>query len=115
VNMSKVDALVTEEVTKFLKDGVSLEEVEAGKKAIVDEMKLQRAEDASLASMLANGLFLSRKFDYYADLEKKIDAVQPAEVQKNYQKTLDPKRLVIVHAGDFKKKDEGKKEEPKKK
>jgi zinc protease len=120
VNMSKVDALVTEEVNKFLKDGVSLEEVEAGKKAIVDEMKLQRADDASLASMLANGLFLGRKFDFYADLEKKIDAVKPSEIQQAYQKTLDPKRLVIVHAGDFKKKeepkkDDAKKEEPKKK
>src|SRR5262249_16357604 len=119
-NMSKVDALVTEEVAKFLKDGVSLEEVEAGKKAIVDEMKLQRADDGSLASMLATGLFLGRKFDVYADLEKKIDAVKASEMQKAYQKTLDPKRLVIVHAGDFSKKepkkDEAKKkEEPKKK
>jgi zinc protease len=115
VNMSKVDTLIGEEVNKFLKDGVSLEEVEAGKKAIVDEMKLQRADDGSLASMLANGLYLGRKFDFYADLEKKIEAVKPSEIQQAYQKTLDPKKLVIVHAGDFKKKEEGKKEEPKKK
>ena len=33
MNMGKVDGLVTEEVTKFLKDGLSLEELEAGKKA----------------------------------------------------------------------------------
>jgi zinc protease len=104
-NMSKVDALISEEVDKFLKGGVSLEELQTGKKAVIDELKLQRTDDGMLAGQLATGLFLDRKFDFYADLEKKIEALNPSDVQKAYQKTLDPKRLVIVQAGDFKKKD----------
>jgi zinc protease len=108
VNMQKVDSTIKEEVDKFLKEGVSLEELQAGKKAFIDSMKVQRAEDGSLALQLANGLCLGRKFDYYSDLEQKIENLNPADVQKAYKQLLDPKRLVIIHAGDFQKKEEKK-------
>ncbi len=100
-NLPKVDALVTEEVNKFLKDGLSLEELEAGKKAFIEEMKVERSDDSTLAVELANNLFLGRTFAYTADLEKKIEGLTPAEIQKAYGKILDPKKLVIIHAGDF--------------
>jgi zinc protease len=107
-NIDKVDVTIAEEVNKFLKEGVSLEELEGGKKAFLDQLKVQRSDDALLALQLSNSLFVGRTFAYYADLEKKIEALQPAEVQKSYQKTLDPKRLIIIHAGDFSKKSEPK-------
>lgn len=103
-NIDKVDALISEEVGKFLKDGLSLEELEAGKKAYIEEMKVERSDDSALASSLANNLFLGRTFAYTADLEKKIESLTPAEIQKAYGKVLDPKKLVIIHAGDFSKK-----------
>ena len=104
LNMDKVDATIAEEVDKFLKEGVSLDELEAGKKAYVDSMRVQRSEDGTLAMQLANGLFLGRTFDYYADLEKKIETLTPAEIQKAWKTVLDPKKLIIIQAGDFKKK-----------
>ena len=103
-NLAKVDALITEEVNKFLKDGLSLDELDAGKKAFIDQMKVDRTEDSALANELANNLFLGRTFAYTADLEKKIESLTPAEIQKAYSKVLDPKKLVIIHAGDFAKK-----------
>lgn len=109
-NMDKVDSTITEEVGKFLKEGVSLEELQAGKKAFIDSMKVQRADDGSLATQLANGLFLGRKFDYYSELEQKIENLNPSAIQDAYKKLLDPKRLIIIHAGDFQKKDEKKEE-----
>jgi zinc protease len=108
-NMDKVDALIAEEVAKFLKDGVSLEELEAGKKAFVDQMRVDRAEDSKLANDLANGLFVGRTFTYQADLEKKIEALTPGEIQKAFKAILDPKKLTIVQAGDFAKKKDGSK------
>src|SRR5262245_20264423 len=107
-NMEKVDVTITEEVNKFLKEGVSLEELEAGKKAYVDQLKVERSRDSTLASQRANGLFVGRTFEYYADLEKKIEGLNPAEIQKAYQKVLDPKKLIIIQAGDFAKKKDAK-------
>ncbi len=39
--------------------------------------------------------------DYEADLEKKIEALTPEQVTAALQKHIDPKKLVIVSAGDF--------------
>jgi len=103
-NMKKVDAAIAEEVAKYLKEGVSLEELDAGKKGFVEDLKVKRAEDGTLASQLAGGLFNGRTFAYYADLEKKIESLTPAEIQKAYAKVLDPKKLTIIQAGDFQKK-----------
>jgi zinc protease len=118
VNMGKVDSLIAEEVNKFLKDGVSLDELETGKKAYLDARKVERSDDATLASELASGLFVGRTFQFVADEEKKIAALTASDVSKAFSKVLDPKKLVIAQAGDFAKaakeaKEPEKKEEPK--
>ena len=70
-------------------------------------MKVERSEDSAIATELsANGLFVGRA--YYSTrrtLEKKIEGLSPADVQKlRLASILDPKKLTIIHAGDFKKK-----------
>jgi zinc protease len=113
MNIGKLDTIIAEEVTKFLKDGVSLEELDGSKKAYLDARKVERSEDGALAAELAKGLFIGRTFQFVADQEKKLETVTPADVSKAFAKVLDPKKLVIVEAGDFAKKVEPKKEEPK--
>ncbi|HKB01648.1 MAG TPA: hypothetical protein VKD90_05480 [Gemmataceae bacterium] len=100
-----MDALVAEEVAKFLKDGVSLEELEGGKKAYLDAQRVERSDDANLAAELAKLLWVGRTYRFVAEQEKKIEALSPADVSKAFGKVLDPKKLVIGQAGDFKKKD----------
>ena len=114
INMGKVDALIGEEVDKFLKDGVSLEELEGGKKAFLDARKVERSNDSSLASELAGGLFVGRTFAFQAEQEKRLDAVTPADVSRAFAKVLDPKKLVVVQAGDFAKAKDAPKEPEKK-
>src|SRR5438270_10427180 len=72
VNLPKVDALVAEELGKFLKDGVSLDELTTGKKAFLDAQKVERSEDSALASELATFLYIGRTFEFVADQEKKV-------------------------------------------
>jgi zinc protease len=36
-----------------------------------------------------------------AELEKKIEALTPNQIAAAYRKHIDPKKLVIVTAGDF--------------
>jgi zinc protease len=51
---------------------------------------------------LQDALHVGRTFQYYADLEKKIEALTPEQVSAAFKKHIDPKKLVIVQAGDFK-------------
>jgi zinc protease len=53
---------------------------------------------------LANGLYNGRTFQYTIDFEKKISELTPKQVQDAFKKVLDPKKLVVIQAGDFQKK-----------
>lgn len=102
-NTDKVEKGALEELAKIVKKGVSDEELAAGKKAYLQDLVVRRGNDDSLTSMLQEGLFLGRTFEYYADLEKKIAALSAADVNRALSTRVDPKRLVIVKAGDFEK------------
>jgi zinc protease len=100
-NMGKVDAAIQEEVVKFLKDGVSGSELEEAKKAYVQSLRTARSSDAALAGKLATALFVGRTLTFDADLEKKIEAVQPGDVAKAFNKYLAPGKLAVIQAGDL--------------
>jgi zinc protease len=101
-NMPKVDAAVLDELNKFLKDGVDKKELDEAKKAYLEGQKQRRASDPQLARLLQDGLFVGRTFAYHADQEKKIEALTAEQVTEAFRKHIDPKKLVIVQAGDFK-------------
>ncbi len=102
-NVDKVDAGALEEIGGLLKNGVSLEELDAAKKGLLEEMKVDRGKDETLAGMMRSNLHLNRTFKFQADLEKKIGDLKPDDVQQTMSRTLDPSRLVIIRAGDFSK------------
>ena len=102
-NMEKVDKAIAEEVTRFVKEGVSASELEEGKKAFIQSQKVLLGSDGAIAGQLAEGLHVGRTFQYLADLEKKIEALQPGDVKKAFDKHVKPGELVIIQAGDFKK------------
>jgi zinc protease len=47
---------------------------------------------------------VGRTYQYYADLEKKIESLQIQDVNSACKKILDPTKLTIVQAGDLNKK-----------
>ncbi|MCS7045681.1 MAG: insulinase family protein, partial [Gemmataceae bacterium] len=107
LNINKVDDGAIEELTKLLKEGVSAQELAEAKKAYIQEMAVKRGNDSALAGMLQQSLFLDRKFTYYAELEKKIAALQVEDVNRALRTHLSPGRIVIIRAGDFQKKNAG--------
>jgi len=91
----------------MIEKGVSEKELEEAKKAYLQQMKVQRSRDSALTLFLGARLHAGQTFAYYADLEKKIAALTPEQVSEAFRKYIDPKRLVTVRAGDFKKTDGG--------
>ena len=103
-NVDKVQTGSLEEIGRFLKDGVSLEELEAAKQGFLEESKVERGDDSKIVAMIRSNLHLGRTFQFQADLERKISELKPAEVTQILGRHLDPSRLVIIRAGDFSKK-----------
>jgi len=102
--IDKLDAGALEELTKFIKTGPTEAEVKLAKTAYIEEMKVERGKDASLASELRSGLYLGRTMAFQAELEKKLAAVTVADVNRAVSANLSVDRLVIIRAGDFSKK-----------
>ncbi len=103
-NIDKLDKVVLEELEKMCKEGVTESELREGKKAFLASLKQHRASDSSLAGILQSELHVGRGIAYYGELEKRVDALTVEEVNSAFRNHIDAQKLVIIRAGDFKKK-----------
>jgi zinc protease len=92
---------VLEELELLLKDGVKADELEKAKQAWLQSRELSRSSDSYLEDRLERSLRLDQTLAYEAALEAKVAALTPDDVLAALKKHIDPKRLVIVIAGDF--------------
>ncbi|HZE61453.1 MAG TPA: insulinase family protein [Burkholderiales bacterium] len=102
-NRARVEQAMREEVARAVKDGFTAAELDAGRKSLLESRRLQRTQDRALASRIGNYLFIKRTFAWDADLESRIAALAPEEVNAALKKYVDPAKLSLVMAGDFKK------------
>jgi len=104
-NMPKVEKAIREELDLLLKEGITAEELDAAKQGFLQGEQVARTEDPQLAAIIEESLNANRTLKYHADLEARVRKVTPDDVVKACRKYLDPKKLVIVEAGDFRKKE----------
>jgi len=102
-NAAKVEAAFKDELAKLLKDGFTDEELKIAKSGWLQQQKLNRAGDQSLASRLANYLFINRKLDWDERLESRVGELMSERLSAVMRKYLDLAKISIIKAGDFKK------------
>jgi zinc protease len=100
-NIDRVKTAIQEEIQRLLRDGVAQDELDQAKQGYLQAMKVRRTTDRALASLLTDLSHTGRTMEYYAKLEKGIAALTPEQVLAALKKHADPKKLVIVTAGDF--------------
>lgn len=100
-NIEKVKTVIREELDRLIAKGVTAEELTAAKQGYLQRQQVSRADDSTLAQTLAENLEVGRTMEYYADLEKKIDALTSEQIIEALQKHIDPEKFVLVVAGDF--------------
>jgi len=74
------------------------------KQAYLEAQKVGRTSDAGIAGQIIQNMDMGRGFGHAAELEKKIAALTPEDVKAAWKRHVDPKKLVIIRAGDFGKK-----------
>lgn len=100
-NIAAVETAAMEELRRFLQSGPSEEELAAAKTAWLEARKTSRSNDGAIAGQLASNLDLGRSMERVAEEEKRVEALEPRDVQDAFRRHIDPERLVIIHAGDF--------------
>jgi zinc protease len=107
-NAGRVDKAAKEELDRLLRDGVQPEELDKARQGYLEARKVGRSSDVGLAGQLSGLRYVGRTMAYEADLEKKIAALTPEQVAAALRAHLDPKKLVVVSAGDFETKTQAK-------
>jgi zinc protease len=102
-NIDKVEKAVTEELARFLADGPTESELADARTAFLEAQKVGRTGDAAIAGQIVTNLNLGRTFAHTAEEEKRLMALTPDEIAAAFRKHIDPKKIVIIRAGDFKK------------
>ena len=100
-NLGKLKASIQEELTQFVKQGLSAEELADAKKSILEERKIGRAQDNELAAGLVAQALTNRTMAYTEKMDAQIEATSLAEVNAAIRKALDPAKFLYVYAGDF--------------
>ena len=101
VNMDAVENAALEELDLFLKHGPTQKEVDDAKNAWLERQKVSRSNDGSIAGQIISTLYLGRSFEFISAREKRISELTPAAIQAAFKKHVDPKKLVILRAGDL--------------
>jgi zinc protease len=100
-NIDKVDKAIREEMELLLRDGVTQEELEKARQGYLSGQKVRRATDSALAGLLSELSYCGRTMKYYEDVETRIAKLTAEEVTTAARKYFDPKKIVVVMAGDF--------------
>ena len=102
-NAPRLVAAMHEELQKVITEGFTAEEVAAAKAGYIQARTQARANDDELMTLLTNRRYAGRTLAYDAALDAQLARLTPADVNAAVKKYIDPSKLVIVRAGDFKK------------
>ena len=100
-NVRRLETAFHEEIARMLRDGFTATEVQQAKEGWRQSREVGRAQDQSLAGTLASYLFYHRTLAYDADLERRVEALTPEQINAAMRRYLDPAKFTIVEAGDF--------------
>jgi zinc protease len=100
-NVERLQRAFREEIDRALKDGFTAEEINKFRPGYLEGRSQGRANDNELVGLVIARRFAGRSLAWDEDFEKKIAALTPDQVNAALRKYIDPKKIIIVRAGDF--------------
>ena len=100
--MNAVEKAAFEELTRFIADGPTEQELVDAQKAYLEAQKVGRTGDGAIAGQLLSNLHLGRTFAFTAEREKQVKALTTADIKAAFKKYIDPEKLTVLRAGDLK-------------
>ncbi len=107
-NAAKAEAAIREELALALASGFSAKELAEAKTGWLQAEEQGRAQDPQLAALLQRNAEAGRTMAFQADLEKRVAALTSDQIVAALKRHLDPARITLVKAGDFRKAAEAK-------
>ncbi len=100
-NLARVRKGIDEEIERALKDGFTDKEVADGKKALLEQRRIARTSDGTLAGALATQSFLGRTWSAAGEVDAAIQTLTTARVNDALRRHIRADRFAWAFAGDF--------------
>ena len=100
-NMAKMETAVREELDRFVRDGITADELKDAVNGLLVQREQARASDGNLASMLNSDQYMRRQMQRRAEFESRLQALTVDAVNAAIRRHLRPAELSVVVAGDF--------------
>jgi zinc protease len=100
-NAERLEQAFREEVMRVHTQGFTEQELKDARSGVLQRRQLDRAQDGSLAGLLASMLEIDRNMAFHGALDRKLGALTLAEATAVFRKYVDPAKLVYIYAGDF--------------
>lgn len=101
-NAAKVQAGFNEEIARFIKDGITEEELKVAVTSWVQGENVSRAKDNELSGIINNNLYYDRDMMFQKNIQDKVTSLTVEDVNKvikKYFKTFE--NWMVINAGDF--------------
>ncbi|WP_111306867.1 M16 family metallopeptidase [Confluentibacter sediminis] len=101
-NAVKVQTGFNEEIARFIKDGITEDELKVAITSWVQGENVSRAKDGELTETINNNLYYDRDMMFHKQVEDKLTSLTVEDVNKvikKYFKTFD--NWTVINAGDF--------------
>jgi len=102
-NRARVEQAFTEELARWVKDGITAAELSSAVQAMRASYATRRASDSAVASSWAAKLERERSFRWESDFEAKLAALNVAKVNAAIRQWFKPEQVNWSLAGDFSK------------
>jgi zinc protease len=99
----EVDAAMNEEILNAVEKGFTQTELETTLKGFLNERELGLGSDGTLMSLVNQYLRYGIPLERYDELTNKVKALKVEEVNAATKKYIDPKKFIMIFAGDFNK------------
>ena len=101
-NLDKVQLGFTEEIDRFIAEGITEEELKNAVNGWVQGQTVSRAKDQELAVVINNNLYYKRDLSYQKQLEERTMSLTVSDVNAAIKKYIKPfSEWTVVNAGDF--------------
>jgi zinc protease len=100
-NLPRVEAAWRDELARSLKEGFTAAELDEAKAGLLNSRRLARAQDAVVAGAAVVNLHLGRTFAYSQQVDDRLAAATPAQVNEVWRRYVDPAKVAVAWGGDF--------------
>ena len=100
-NVARLETALREELARFVRDGITAEELKSAVNDLLTRRQQGRASDGSVAGTLARNLYMGRTMAWAADFDAKLKALTLNDVNAAIRKYIKPEAISVFAAGDF--------------